>query len=169
MSLSKIIGLLSLACIALLAHTRNATSTDFQWNFDPQSWSESVRISNDDGGEVEVYEKKYRKWRDAGTRIVIDGDCISACTLLLGLIPRDRVCVTERADLGFHSVIVPNEKGRFVHSESDTRELVSTYYSAAVQAWIKRNGGLPNAALTDRLLHLRGSELLTVTGYRRCG
>jgi hypothetical protein len=40
--------------------------------------------------------------RDAGEQIVIDGTCSSACTLVLGIVPHDRICVTSNAvfDLG---------------------------------------------------------------------
>ena len=32
---------------------------------------------------------------------MIDGRCLSACTLVRGVIPRERICVTRRARLGF--------------------------------------------------------------------
>ncbi len=62
-----------------------------------------VRISGDPGGEVAAYLHKYEEIRDSGQRVVIDGPCLSACTLLTGIIPRNRVCVTSRAVLGFHA------------------------------------------------------------------
>jgi|SRR5215469_18162229 len=36
-------------------------------------------------------------------RVEIDGTCASACTMLLGIIPRDHICVTTRAKLIFTS------------------------------------------------------------------
>src|ERR1700728_5268464 len=65
--------------------------------------SAEVRISGDPGGEVSSYLQKYQEIRDSGQNVVIDGPCLSACTLLTGLIPRDRICVTPRAMLGFHA------------------------------------------------------------------
>ena len=38
-----------------------------------------------------------RELRKSGQRVVIDGTCASACTLVLGVIPHDRICVTSRA------------------------------------------------------------------------
>ena len=60
------------------------------------------RITRDHGGMVDEYKAKYALIRDRGERIIIDGICNSACTLLLGIVPLDRVCVTPRASLGFH-------------------------------------------------------------------
>ena len=65
--------------------------------------SAEVRITNDPGGEISAYLRKFQDMRASGERLVIDGPCLSACTLFTGLIPRDRVCVTPRAVLGFHA------------------------------------------------------------------
>jgi hypothetical protein len=35
--------------------------------------------------------------------IIIDGACLSACTLAIGLLPRGQVCATPKAVLGFHA------------------------------------------------------------------
>ena len=69
----------------------------------PSLASAEVRIVGDPGGEVTAYLQKYRQIRDSGQRVVIDGACLSACTLLTGIIPHDRICVTRRAMLGFHA------------------------------------------------------------------
>jgi hypothetical protein len=36
-------------------------------------------------------------------RIVVKGECISACTLMLGIVPQAQVCVTPNAMFAFHS------------------------------------------------------------------
>ncbi len=64
--------------------------------------SADLRITRDLGGYVDQYKTKYARVRDASERVVIDGICNSACTLLLGMVPLSRVCVTPRASLGFH-------------------------------------------------------------------
>ena len=50
--------------------------------------SAEVRIVSDPGGEVSSYLHKYHQIRDSGQRVVIDGPCLSACTLLTGIIPQ---------------------------------------------------------------------------------
>ena len=60
------------------------------------------RITRDVGGRIDLYKIRYAKLRDSGERVIIDGICNSACTLVLGIVPHNRICVTPRAQLGFH-------------------------------------------------------------------
>jgi hypothetical protein len=101
------------------------------------------RITRDHGGLVEQYKAKYAKIRDRGERVIIDGICNSACTLVLGIVPLNRVCVTPKASLGFHQAYYDQAWtfGMKVTSYAGTADLVS-YYPQSVKDWIKRNGGL---------------------------
>jgi hypothetical protein len=101
------------------------------------------RITRDHGGLLEQYKSKYAMLRDRGERIVIDGVCNSACTLVLGIVPLERICVTPNASLGFHQAYIDKRWTfgvKFI-SDSGTDELMSIY-PRAVKDWIKRNGGL---------------------------
>jgi len=69
------------------------------WNFGAEA---DYRITRDPGGLLDQYKAKYTVVRDRGERVIIDGMCSSACTLVLGIVPLSRVCVTPRARLGFH-------------------------------------------------------------------
>ena len=44
-----------------------------------------VHVVNDPGGEVSELRTKFNALRKAGERLVIDGPCLSACTLFTGL------------------------------------------------------------------------------------
>ena len=57
------------------------------------------RIRMDYGGFLDQYKLKYAAIRDSGKRVIIDGVCNSACTLVLGIVPLNRICVTPRASL----------------------------------------------------------------------
>jgi len=46
----------------------------------------SERILDDSGGRIGGYLIRYEALRKSGQRVVIDGTCASACTLLLGVI-----------------------------------------------------------------------------------
>jgi hypothetical protein len=102
-----------------------------------------LRITRDLGGYVEEYKAKYKRVRDRGERVIIDGICNSACTLVLGIVPMNRVCVTPRATLGFHQAYYDKAYtyGIKVTSAEGTSDLVS-YYPDAVKDWLNRNGGL---------------------------
>lgn len=102
-----------------------------------------LHITNDHGGYVEQYKAKYERIRESGERVVIDGVCNSACTLVLGIVPLNRICVTPRASLGFHEAYYDKSftLGIKVTSAAGTSELMS-YYPDTVKDWIRRNGGL---------------------------
>ena len=101
------------------------------------------RITRDHGGLVDEYKAKYAKIRDRGERVIIDGICNSACTLVLGIVPLNRICVTPKASLGFHQAYYDKawSFGFKVTSYAGTVDLVS-YYPQSVKDWISRNGGL---------------------------
>ncbi|GLR84678.1 hypothetical protein [Bradyrhizobium iriomotense] len=102
-----------------------------------------LHITRDHGGYVEEYKVKYKRVRDKGERVIIDGICNSACTLVLGIVPMSKICVTPRASLGFHQAYYDKAFtfGIKVTSASGTSDLMS-YYPDTVKDWIQRNGGL---------------------------
>ena len=119
-----------------------------------------VRILASPGGAVGPFLDLFEQVRASGERVVIDGPCLSACTLVLSLVPHDRICVTRRAVLGFHAARSVDQVGR-MYAEPEASEVVLEAYPAAVRGWIRRRGGL-----TSRLLVLRGRELAAI--YPRC-
>jgi hypothetical protein len=102
-----------------------------------------LRITRDFGGYVEEYKAKYQRIRETGERVIIDGICNSACTLVLGMVPLQRICVTPRASLGFHQAYFDKRwtAGVKVTSVAGTEELLSVYPNP-VKEWIDRQGGL---------------------------
>lgn len=120
--------------------------------------SADLRITRDHGGYIDQYKAKYAALRDRGERIVIDGTCNSACTLLLGIVPLERVCVTPRASLGFHQAYYDKRwtAGVKVTSVVGTDELMSVY-PPAVKKWIARQGGL-----TQQMTRLKGTDLWAI-------
>jgi hypothetical protein len=102
-----------------------------------------LRITRDHGGYVEEYKAKYERIRQNGERVIIDGICNSACTLVLGIVPNNRICVTPRASLGFHQAYYDKAFtfGIRITSDEGTSDLMA-YYPASVKDWIRRNGGL---------------------------
>jgi hypothetical protein len=102
-----------------------------------------LHITRDHGGYVEEYKARYKRVRDKGERVIIDGICNSACTLVLGIVSMNKICVTPRASLGFHQAYYDKAFtfGIKVTSAEGTSDLMS-YYPDTVKAWIQRNGGL---------------------------
>lgn len=121
----------------------------------------AVRIDGDPGGRIDQYLSRFEALRGTGERVVVDGPCNSACTLLLGKLPRRQICITDRASLGFHAAWTPDQAGRPVASAAWTRVLWSNY-PQHIRQWISRHGGL-----TPHMIYLRGQELDGM--YPHCG
>jgi hypothetical protein len=115
-----------------------------------------VRIEASTGGVVTDFLDLFAVLRQSGERIVIDGPCYSACTLVLSSIPHNRVCVTRRAILGFHAPRLVDDHGQEYFSPEVTRVMVAAY-PAPIRNWISRHGGL-----TQRPIFLRGRDLMAL-------
>jgi len=123
-------------------------------------------IREDLGGPLQAYVSKYRGIAARGERVVIDGDCASACTILLGIVPRENVCVTARARLGFHLWQYPLTEfmGKVImvpFPEYRQAELNYLYYDAKVRDWIERHG-----LQTIQATWMESSDLGSI--YRNC-
>jgi hypothetical protein len=130
------------------------------WFFATMLARADMRILGSPGGQVGPFIDLFDKVRASGERVVIDGPCLSACTLVLSVVPSERICVTRRAVLGFHAARSIDRRGR-VYAEPEASKLVLEAYPGPVRDWIVSRGGL-----TKRLLLLRGRELTAM--YRSC-
>ncbi|MGY3449672.1 hypothetical protein [Bradyrhizobium sp. USDA 4353] len=119
-----------------------------------------VRIADDRGGRIGTYVDKYQGLRTSGEYVIIDGLCASACTIVLGAIPHDKICVTSHANLGFHAAWDFGANGRAVTNPEATQMLYSMYPSP-IRRWITQRGGL-----TPRMIFLKGRELQAL--YKPC-
>ena len=117
----------------------------------PASARADVRITRDFGGHVDQYKKRFAEIRDRGERVIIDGICNSACTLVLGIVPLNKICVTPRASMGFHQAYYDRRytAGMYVQSYAGTDELMS-YYPETLKEWIAEKGGLARQMKTIR-------------------
>jgi hypothetical protein len=130
------------------------------WFFATMLARADMRILGSPGGQVGPFIDLFDKVRETGERVVIDGPCLSACTLVLSIVPSERICVTRRAVLGFHAARSIDRRGR-VYAEPEASKLVLEAYPGPVRDWIVSHGGL-----NKRLLLLRGRELSAM--YRSC-
>jgi hypothetical protein len=102
-----------------------------------------LHITRDHGGYVDEYKTRYKRIRDSGERVVIDGICNSACTLVFGIVPMNKICVTPKASIGVHQAYYDKAFtfGIKVTSADGTSDLMS-YYPDPMRDWIRKNGGL---------------------------
>jgi hypothetical protein len=95
--------------------------------------AETIDVSDNHGGSVAQYDARWAALAASGVSVRIVGPCQSACTVLLGHIPRGRICVTPEASFGFH----------LAHLQSATATLWNAY-GADIRGWIEQHGGLTN-------------------------
>lgn len=143
-----------LMCIALIGLFLCATEASCQ-----------VVIKNDNGGRIILYLLRYRLLYDTGQHVRIEGECNSACTLVLGVLPYDRICVTPDAVLGFHAAweyggANKADKSVQVINPTDTKTIYNIY-PPLIRRWIDSKGGLGR-----NMIWLKGDELLRM--YREC-
>src|SRR4029450_875732 len=102
----------------------------------------------------------YQGLRSSGETVIIDGLCASACTIILGAVPHDKICVTSHARLGFHAAWDPGAKGRAI-TNPEAPQMLSSMYPSSVRRWIAQRGGL-----RPQMIFLRGKQLMRM--YRPC-
>lgn len=95
------------------------------------AFAETIEVSDNHGGSVPAYASRWSAAAARGVNVKIIGPCQSACTVLLGHIPRKDICVTPNASFGFHQAHLP----------SSTATLWAAY-QPDIRAWITQHGGL---------------------------
>ena len=93
--------------------------------------SETIDVYDDHGGRVAAYSQRWASLAARGVNVRIVGPCRSACTVLLGHIPRSRICVTPNASFGFH-----------LAKRADATATLWRAYGGDIRGWINARGGL---------------------------
>ncbi|WP_051346582.1 hypothetical protein [Bradyrhizobium sp. th.b2] len=105
--------------------------------------SHALIIKGDPGGIIVDFIKKYSDIRDSGERIVVDGECVSSCTIFLGLVPKQNYCITPNASLGFHTASLretePDGTVKYTHAE-EFSAMMWNLYPGKVRSLLKRIG-----------------------------
>lgn len=98
-----------------------------------------VTITKDEGGLIypPVYQQAWATIARRGIRVRIDGECTSACTTVLGIVPRENVCVTPQARFGFHKAMSWSPATGWIVDDYWTNMLITKYYPPVVRAWLK--------------------------------
>ena len=129
-----------------------------------QAAQATVHITGDRGGRIGDYIEKYRGLRTSGESVVIDGMCASACTIVLGAVAQNKICVTRRAYLGFHAAW---DQGTNQYGEQAAitnpaaTQLLYSLYPGQVRRWIAQHGGLQS-----QMIFLQGKQLQSM--YKPC-
>ena len=115
-----------------------------------QAHAETINVSDDHGGSVAAYAARWTALAAKGDSVRIVGPCQSACTVLLGHIPRAKICVTPDASFGFHLAHLPS-----------AQQTLWAAYAGDIRQWIERHG-----PLTPDFIWMRAPD--TYRYFARC-
>lgn len=93
-----------------------------------------IIIHDDPGGMVMQEIRWIDRLQISKTPVQIDGQCVSACTLILKL--GDQVCITDNASLGFHAAF-DLKTGNIL--KEDSIEVAQAFYPKKIQDWYMQN------------------------------
>jgi hypothetical protein len=93
--------------------------------------AETIDVYDNHGGSVFQYNARWVGLAARGVDVRIVGPCQSACTILLGHIPRNKICVMPSARFGFH-----------LARREDATQMLWGAYQADIRSWINAHGGL---------------------------
>jgi hypothetical protein len=97
-------------------------------------------IKRDGGGDVFTYSDKYDQMYAKGEKVVISGNCYSACTMLLGY---PNACLDPTAVLGFHPSYTPYVFGLLSYKVSAIgTDHMKRYYPPDALEVINKHHGL---------------------------
>ena len=127
-----------------------------QGKFDISGVQNEIHIGKDYGGNVLEYIEKYSEWREGDMKVRVDGLCISACTLMLGLLPKKNVCADDTAHFGFHSARYAT--GEFAWEA--TRLIWNTYPEKVKKMLIDKGWNGEENTAHNELVWLKGTDIL---------
>lgn len=143
---SLVILIATLSAFGAPRDTRSlfATRDSLDAAYPPIGCGKPCVISFNPGGAIDLFEAEARELVAERTPVIVDGPCISACTILVD-IARNYVCVTSHAVLGYHQWSMGDEHGDV------------TFSTPGLNAYIKAHGGEPTPD-SGRLLMMNFSE-----------
>jgi hypothetical protein len=121
------------------------------------AYAEKVYYLHDPGGNVSEHYFTYSQVNKDYDRVVIDGQCKSACTMVLGVVPLNKICITPGGYFMFHAA----HHGDRTLNPATTQQMMAAY-APAVRGWVIRHHALEQV---DPYTYLYAKD---VTFIRHC-
>ncbi|CAL75358.1 conserved hypothetical protein; putative signal peptide [Bradyrhizobium sp. ORS 278] len=99
--------------------------------------AETVYYLHGPGGNVAAHIYKYTQVNQHYDRVVIDGQCKSACTTVLGVVPLNKICIAPRGYFMFHAAHNSDRSFNF-----GLTQLMMQAYAPEVRDWVIRHHAL---------------------------
>ena len=118
----------------------------------------NIHVRYDEGGSIQKYQRDIARYNALGQTVVIDGKCMSACTMFLGA---DNVCVTPRAEFLFHGAI-PTAIGE---TRKNQNAVMAAYYPDPLRKWFYESGA---SQYTVVFMELERKKVMELSGVGYC-
>ena len=118
-------------------------------------------LQDQPGGFLDRYKRLFEALEASGNNVEIRGKCLSACTLVLSYIPKERLCFHETAWLGFHLA------GSFYGASTEVSQAMFDSYPQDIRKWLQQKGGLEKMPHGAGFWAILAPELWKI-GYRKC-
>jgi hypothetical protein len=129
----------------------------------PRLTPEPVVMYGGMGGLISAHQERFALLKRNNATVEMRGGCWSACTMITGYIPKDRLCFGQGAFLAFHAA----QTGETPHRLNPAGTWTMYWsYPAEIQTWVDANGGPLRMTIEDYWF-LRDVELWKM-GYPRC-
>ncbi len=99
--------------------------------------AEKVYYLHDPGGNITEHYFKYSQVNAEYDRVVIDGRCKSACTMVLGIVPLSKICIASSGYFMFHAA---HNRDRSFNPQL-TQQMMAAY-APQVRDWVLRHHAL---------------------------
>jgi hypothetical protein len=125
-------------------------------------WHKKVTLYHEQGGLIGQHWERFKLYADRNDEVELLGECYSACTLVMSLLPRERICIGAKASLHFHQA----RYGDGQPADATTHMMYQSY-PEDIRAWLDSKGGELNLPMNE-YWSLLATDLWKM-GYRRCG
>lgn len=122
----------------------------------------TIVVRNDMGGSVRERVFNMAVMQLSGQRVQVRGQCMSACTMYLGLGPA--MCVTPNAVFGFHGPHMAAGRTDPV-AISRATEQMATQYPEPIRSWFLREARHVSG---NTVLRVSGAELIRLGAAQAC-
>jgi hypothetical protein len=129
----------------------------------PQPRAKTV-LFDERGGDYWLHWRRFKALADGDDDVEIRTKCPSSCTLVMVLVPADRLCFGKNASLQFHMA----RNGKTGEPDMEfTKKWMIDQYPQDIRNWILAKGGVEKMNV-QQMLTLDAAELWKM-GYRECG
>jgi hypothetical protein len=122
-----------------------------------------VVIAYNPGGNPGTFWTLFQYYADMNIQVEVRGDCMSACTLIVGAIDKSKLCFGPNGKLHFHQAALPSSDDNSVSVSPETTQWLFDRYPSDIQNWIGNVENLP----AEGFWTLHAQDLWKM-GYHKC-